>query len=1026
MAVVAWNREIELILHCLKLIDGEDKKITRFIVSFSESNKEEHAIHSLHDIVEYLLKIAYKKEGLLTTKHYPPLIKIIESINDSEKNRFPRALYDELHPFRLRRNSVAHGEIKHRTVTDVKKCALTTFAIMQWFYRSYHGIIISDDIYNAIQITEAASQPKDFFNKPSHQEVSDFISAVTYEVERLNTELNWDEGAITIIPPKVQIIKNGILKEEEKDLLGVFREILDLEGQAGFKGKLWRYTHSITLLGDPGSGKSVALRGLHKLISKRKFLIPENHRDIPIYLRVSDWQESGAINLTDYIFEKLASHPSTVISSFTQRYFYFLLKKRRFIFLLDGFDEIPAVLSSYQNSEIIEDISLKFQRFSEQWKNRTVLASRKFKSPSKKYYTSQLSLMLVPPSESAIISIYSRHPLFGYKVLKAIYNSPKLRGLLETPLTISLLKSYLQKNNGELPNSVSEVYKQGIENKVNSDKLKEKFNLSVKELIDCSIAIAGFMHKSNISEEHASNTELYGLNAPIDKLIDSYPKLKIRSVISALKYFRLGRGNKHMFTFIHRVIYDYFVALHILDLGLTSKRLQSISNRNTVVLCVELATPKQADRIFSFYWNSVKLLKNSKRFYGDTKYQLGLTHLRLIVDSFKSKREDWILKKYQPHILRFIKHQMEYGDNLIVKKQALEASQLLNAKNGENLLEECLSHDYIYNQRYLYNSLIDTTRYMESLSKKALHVVKEEYIEKLDSLASKTTFSFESISRFRPFFLNTINELVLFIKVIRSYSSYAPIVRNFIVAAVVYALLNILFGLLFIVGTITFIFDPKSWLRAYEGLIVLFLVIGGLLSLVWALAITKLMIRGAFKRIIFFSLYWENYRESRSKKRIKSVGSFEELMPPILGAIGVLIGVLSLFFRESLTEHINFEMIIYFLIPLCLIVFLVSIKDFLKAGFIDDFVLLRRIKFILKNRDNSRIDRKEIATWFDGFRSSYYRERFVKQLKKYVFYINPRSIWPQKELPNVNDDNASNLLAELEESLLGLRDTQLS
>jgi hypothetical protein len=75
----------------------------------------------------------------------------------------------------------------------------------------------------------------------------------------------------------------------------------------------------------------------------------------------------------------------------------------------------------------------------------------------------------------------------------------------------------------------------------------------------------------------------------------------------------------------------------------------------------------------------------------------------------------------------------------------------------------------------------------------------------------------------------------------------------------------------------------------------------------------------------------------------------------------------------------------------------------------------RRLKLLRKNVPTSR---ERIAEEFKFFQKTEFRLEFVKLLGSHG--IKPTGSWPNGEMPNYRNDEASTLLAQLEEKWLGL------
>ena len=72
-----------------------------------------------------------------------------------------------------------------------------------------------------------------------------------------------------------------------------------------------------------------------------------------------------------------------------------------------------------------------------------------------------------------------------------------------------------------------------------------------------------------------------------------------------------------------------------------------------------------------------------------------------------------------------------------------------------------------------------------------------------------------------------------------------------------------------------------------------------------------------------------------------------------------------------------------------------------------------------KTNSYNNMPREEIEKYFYLIDHPIYRERYVNYIKDKD--ITPSGDWTNKEIPNINDSNASGILAELEEKWLNLK-----
>lgn len=128
----------------------------------------------------------------------------------------------------------------------------------------------------------------------------------------------------------------------------------------------------------------------------------------------------------------------------------------------------------------------------------------------------------------------------------------------------------------------------------------------------------------------------------------------------------------------------------------------------------------------------------------------------------------------------------------------------------------------------------------------------------------------------------------------------------------------------------------------------------------------------------------------------------------------VLIPKFVQFFRVHATL-----MILLSLVALSLITTILGTKKEIFSTLYNIYTsLINNRKFLKELPKKSRLSRKEIAEQFSQFITPWGRLKYVKLLKETVSTVE--GTWPDGKIPNKNNDQASTLLAQLEEIWLGL------
>ena len=497
-------------------------------------------------------------------------------------------------------------------------------------------------------------------------ELKNIADALFTDLRTIDVQTNWSTQLFTPLDAEVEVVTP---RGKQKQISDLFRAIKKNPNEKLF-----------LVLGDPGSGKSVALR---KLCQDLLVEVPETGK-IPIYVNLKEWQvnEKWTLDnlptieeLYDFVYKNVRER-DIVTRRFFTKYFDRLYDKGRLFFVLDSFDEIPAVLDESENSELIQKLSEMIFKFLSGNKIREpqgILSSRQFRRPTK-HFQSNIVLEIRPFSEAKIIQTLRRATNFNQQLVNDLFRSrPELVPVARNPFMATLITNFAEVHNNKLPKNQSELYASYINQTLDlfSDRI-EKRNLTKPELLATSISMAELMFSD------------YGLEARVEEFYKHLPKDKVDSVIDILTTARLGRrgtGDDNRFSFVHRRFTEYFAVQKLLD-GSISVNLQAIPNdsqwRDALVLYCELAPFEKAQEIADFCWEQISEINNPQ--------DIRVIHcLRFIRDAFRSRLD--CIKKFQDELAEYIYSQIRRRNNMITVELSLETVGILSEVD----LERCVS-----------------------------------------------------------------------------------------------------------------------------------------------------------------------------------------------------------------------------------------------------------------------------------------------------------------------------------------------
>ncbi|ENX3946309.1 NACHT domain-containing NTPase [Photobacterium damselae] len=545
---------------------------------------------------------------------------------------------------------------------------------------------------------------KEFPEKGYKETLHSFCNVLKNNINKIDIETNWSSEFFTPLNAEVEIITGNKKERKVTDLLKAIRSN--------------KKSQVFLILGDPGSGKSVALR---KLCSEMINEVQKTGR-IPIYINLKDWttesqwSEENPPQQKDLLFfikNSLKSELDVFGCEFIDKYFDDMFKNGRLFIILDSFDEIPALLDESEKSWLVDHLSdLIYKTLAGTHTSRGILSSRIFRKPTRKFQT-ETKLEIRPFNEIQIKLALDKSLSIDKKQISTIFKErPELISISRNPFTTSLISMYIKDNKNNLPTKQSDLYQSYIRKRLESaqDRMK-KYNLSSNDIINCASEIALLMFK----------TPDYGLGAPINELIKKIPNHDVRNVTKILQYIRLGRIggiDNDSFSFSHRRFNEYLVATKLLkDQSLVN--LESIPNdsrwRDALVMYCEVADNNSARNIANYCWGEIQKIADIKPGKIDAQYIKSIHCLRFIKDAFRT-RKDCLSDFIQP-LTKVIYDQINNNDYIVSQKIIIESIGVLDESDIDKLVNKSLK----INHTWVQNEAFKACRNLQKISDKLAH-----------------------------------------------------------------------------------------------------------------------------------------------------------------------------------------------------------------------------------------------------------------------------------------------------------------
>ncbi len=311
------------------------------------------------------------------------------------------------------------------------------------------------------------------------------------------------------------------------------------------------------MVGEPGAGKSVALRHLALQLAKKGRDTKEQHAKIPLYINLREIPADLTHNVTadsikEFVLDNIRRGDSDT-TTYVRENWDLYRENGTWIFLFDSFDEIPAVLHAEYGSSVTKEYSEAIRQFLEgMGECKGVLASREFKGPEALAWNKFKILPLSEDKQAELVSNALLTPEQESTVLRHIGHSSVLAS---TPLFLSLLCRYV-KENKNAPSHDYDLLSNHINRLANKDRdyIKRKYSLTPDDVL------LGAEYLAKLFAESPS----LGLAPTLDQITqlidnDRFTNESIGTLVSALVDCKIGRADvpnaRHgdrRFAFAHR------------------------------------------------------------------------------------------------------------------------------------------------------------------------------------------------------------------------------------------------------------------------------------------------------------------------------------------------------------------------------------------------------------------------------------------------------------------------------------------
>jgi len=425
-----------------------------------------------------------------------------------------------------------------------------------------------------------------------------FADHVESEMRRLNSLEQWSDYKFAELEAEVEAEGRRRLPLPHLFLHGPQDT---LRREKSLSAALARSKERLILVeGEPGAGKSVALRHVVQQMARRSMRSKNAGSVIPVYLNLRELERSADDHidkhlLQTFVLRALNRFNDRDIEEFLEQEFDEGLKNGTWLFLFDSFDEIPEILSSVGADKPIREYAQAIADFLGGMNQcRGIVASRQFRGPGQLGWPRFRVLTLSEDRERELILRAELPQQTERQFFTNLLEAPdEIRSMASNPMFLGLLCEQSRTGHA-FPHNAHTVFETYLGTRLtrDADRLARRFNLQPSQVRKVAESIAFCM---------ASDARL-GLSPSRSHLKTSLNEHgfehegNLDALMDALEFIKLARQGttetspeSRTFTFAHRRFQEYFATCIVLgDPGRVSPHALLTNGRwreTAVVLC---------------------------------------------------------------------------------------------------------------------------------------------------------------------------------------------------------------------------------------------------------------------------------------------------------------------------------------------------------------------------------------------------------------------------------------------------------
>ena len=366
-----------------------------------------------------------------------------------------------------------------------------------------------------------------------------FSKQLSNMLRGLDEETQWDAKDFIRLNAEVDILCDNEARPKTKDLLRALQQSP-------------RKNNITLVIGEPGSGKSVAMRGLCTALLKKC----QKTRRIPLYVNLKHWNknwESGLYptqkDLKNFILDSFDQYG---VGHFLRNNFDDIMENGGWFFILDSYDEIPfladknRIYNSHVSRIIYDFLS----------SSGGVVSSRPFRSPDADPERVGNHFRILPFNEGQLIQFFRRDVGLSKADCRTLFaGRPDIVDLARTPLLASLVWQYYREKQ-VWPANQRKLYQELMIARVRKvlRESGERGGITPELVMRMAATLAWKMMETESSHSFLTLEEAYAALHYPSRQVDT-----VAGVLEAAKICKINGANREMITFVHRRFLEFFV-----------------------------------------------------------------------------------------------------------------------------------------------------------------------------------------------------------------------------------------------------------------------------------------------------------------------------------------------------------------------------------------------------------------------------------------------------------------------------------